>query len=137
MAQDVIILTVDSQKAKYGAIKGIFETAQLVYPWITRNQVYAKMRLLKQLRPVMIENTVDLRGCRPKGTTSAATRLLNERKRKALNGVTLQYNELRQSAHGKGIGLNIGELQRVITTVIEEPGLNVDSPSFTIVKYTF
>ena len=33
------------------------------------------------------DNTVDLRGGRPKGTTAAATRLLNKRKRKALNDV--------------------------------------------------
>ena len=89
------MLIADGQKAKYGASKDIFETAQLVYLWITRHQVYDKMRLLKHPRPVMIENTVYLRGGRPKGTTSAATRLLNERKRKVLNDVTLQYNELR------------------------------------------
>ena len=29
-----------------------------------------------------------------------------------------------------------GKLQRVITTVIEESGLKVDAPSFTIAKYT-
>ena len=52
---------------------------------------------------VMIENTVHLRGGRPKGTTAATTRSLNERKKKALNDVTLQFNELRQSDHGKGI----------------------------------
>ena len=62
------MLTVYGQKAKCGAAKGIVKTAQLVYPWITRHQVYAKMRLLKQPLPVMIENTVDLRGGRPKGT---------------------------------------------------------------------
>ena len=43
-------------------------------------------------RPVMIKNTVDLRGGRPKVITAAATILLNERKRKALNDVTLQFN---------------------------------------------
>ena len=43
------MLTVDGQRAKYGAAKGIDETAQLVYPWITRDQVYAKMRLLKNI----------------------------------------------------------------------------------------
>ena len=47
MAQDFIMLTVDGQRAKYSAVKGIVKTAQLVYPWITRDQVYAKMRLLK------------------------------------------------------------------------------------------
>ena len=87
-------------------------------------------------RPVMIENTVYLRGGSSKGTTAAATRLLNERKRKALNDVTLQYNELRKSAHGKGIVVKRGELQRVITTVLEESGLKVDAPSFTIAKDT-
>ena len=92
VAQDVIMITLDGQKAKCGAAKGIFETAHLVYPWITQHQVYAKMRFVKQPHPVMIENTVDLRGGCPKGTTSAATRLLNEKKRKALNDVTLQYN---------------------------------------------
>ena len=71
------MLTVDGQKAKYGAANGIFETAQLVYPWITRHQVYSKMRILKQPRPVMVENTIYLRGGIPKGTTAAATRLLN------------------------------------------------------------
>ena len=70
------------------------------------------------------ENTVDLRGGRSKGTTAAATRLLNKIKRKALNDFTLQFNELRQSAHGKGIVVNRGELQRVITNVLEESGLN-------------
>ena len=35
VAQYVIMLTVDVQRAKYGAAKGIVETAQLVYPWIT------------------------------------------------------------------------------------------------------
>ena len=45
VAQDVIVLTVGGQRAKYGAVKGIFETAQLVYPWITRDQVYAKMKI--------------------------------------------------------------------------------------------
>ena len=49
VAQDVIMLTIDGERAKYGASKGIVETAQLVYPWITRDQVYAKMRLLKQI----------------------------------------------------------------------------------------
>ena len=48
MAQDVIVLTVGGQRAKYGAAKGIVETAQLVYPWITRYQVYVKMKILKQ-----------------------------------------------------------------------------------------
>ena len=48
VAQDVIILTVDGQMAKYGAAKGIVETVKLVFPWITQYQVYAKMRLLKQ-----------------------------------------------------------------------------------------
>ena len=71
------MLNVDVQKDKYGAAKGISKTAQLVYPWITRHQFYANMRLLKQPWPVMIENTVYLRGGRPKGTTSAATILLN------------------------------------------------------------
>ena len=94
MAQDVIVLTVGGQRAKYGAAKCIVETAQLVYPWITRHQVYANMGLPKQPRSVMIENTVDLRGGCPKGTTAAATRFLNERKRKSLNDVTLQHNEL-------------------------------------------
>ena len=136
VAQDAIMRTVDGQKAKYSADKGIVETAQLVYPWITQNKVYAKMRLLKHPRPLMIENTVDLRGGHPKGTTSAATRLLNERKRKAVNDVTLQYNELRNSAHGKGTVVKRGELQRVITTVLEESGLKVDAPSFTIAKDT-
>ena len=42
------MLTVDGQRAKYGAAKGIVETVQLVYPWITQDQVYANMRLLKQ-----------------------------------------------------------------------------------------
>ena len=130
------MLTVDGQMAKYGAAKGIFETAQLVYPWITRHQLYAKMRLLKQPRPVMIENTVDMRGGRPKGTTLAATILINERKRKALNDVTLQYNELGQSAYGKGIVVKRGELQIVITTVLGESGLKVDSSSLTIAKDT-
>ena len=130
------MLTVDGQKAKYGAAKGIVETAHLVYPWITRHQVYAKMRLLKQPRPVMIENTFYLRGGRPKGTTASATILLNERNRKALNDVTLQYNELRNSAHEKGIVVKIGELQRVIPTVLEESGLKVDAPSFIIAKDT-
>ena len=137
------MLTVDGQRAKYGAVKGIVETAQIVYPWITRYQVYAKMRLLKQRgrehealengpppssggdqpegpHPAMIENTVDLRGGRPKGTTSADTRLLNGRKRKSLNDVTLQLNDLKQSVHGKGVVVKRGELQRVITAVIEE-----------------
>ena len=90
MAQDIIMLTVDGQKDKYDAAKDIVETTHLVYPWITRHQVYAKMRLLKQPHTVVIENTVDLRGGRPKVTTAADTRLLNERKRKALNDVTLQ-----------------------------------------------
>ena len=94
------MLTVDGQRDKYGADKGIVDTMQLVYPWITRDQVYAKMRLLKHRgreheslehgapppawgaqpegpQPVMIDNTVDLRGGRPKVTTAAATRLLN------------------------------------------------------------
>ena len=48
VAQDVIMLTVDGQRTKYGAVKGIVETAQPVYPWIRRYQVYANMRLLKQ-----------------------------------------------------------------------------------------
>ena len=48
VAQDVIVLTVCGQRAKYGAAKGIVETAQLVYPWITRYQVYANMKILKQ-----------------------------------------------------------------------------------------
>ena len=136
VAQDVIMLPVDGQKFKYGATKGIFETAHLVYPWITRHQVYAKMRLLKHPRLVMIENTVDLRVGRPKGTTAADTILLNERKRKSLNDVTLQCNELSQRANRKGIAVKRGELQRVITTVLEESGLDVDSPSFTIAKDT-
>ena len=134
VAQYVIMLTVDGQKAKYGAVKGIVETAQLVYPWITQHQVYAKMRLLKQPRQVMIYNTVDLRGGIPKGNTLAATRLLNERKRKALNDVTLQYNELRKGEHGKGILAKRGDHQRVINTVLEEYGLKLDAPSFTIAK---
>ena len=77
-----------------------------------------------------------MRGGCSKGTTAAATRLLNKRNRKALNDVTLQFNELRQSAHGKVIVVNRGELQRVITTVLEESGLKVDDPSFTIAKDT-
>ena len=40
----------------------------------------------------MIENTVYLRGGRTKGTTAAATRLLNEINRKALNDVTIKFN---------------------------------------------
>ena len=48
VAQDFIVLNVDGQRAKYGASKGIVKTAQLVYPRITRYQVYANMRLLKQ-----------------------------------------------------------------------------------------
>ena len=94
------------------------------------------MRLLKHPRPVIIENTVDLRGGRPKGTTSASIRLLNEIKRKALNDVTIQYNELRQSSHGKVIVVNRCELQRVINTVIEESVLKLGAPSFTIAKDT-
>ena len=39
------------------------------------------------------ENTVDMRGGLPKGTIAADTRLLNKIKRKALNDVTLQFNE--------------------------------------------
>ena len=114
------MLTVDGQRAKYGAAKDIVKTAQLVYSWITQHQVYSKMRLLKQPRPVMIENTVDLRGGHPKGTTAAATRLLNERRRKALNDFTLQFHELIQIAHGKVILVKRGELQIVITTLLEE-----------------
>ena len=38
MERDVIVLTVGGQRAKYGAAKGIVETAQLVYPWITRDR---------------------------------------------------------------------------------------------------
>ena len=75
--------------AKYGAAKCIVETAQLVYPWITRDKVYAKMKILKKrdrehevlekrappaTEGAQPENTVDLWGCRPKGTTEAATR---------------------------------------------------------------
>ena len=82
------------------------------------------------------DNTVDLRGGRPKGTTAAATGLLNKIKSKALNDVTLQFNELRQSAPGKGIMMKRGELQRVIATVLEESVLKVDAPSFTIAKDT-
>ena len=41
--QDVIVLTVGGQRAKYGAAKGIVDTAQLVYPWVTRDQVYASL----------------------------------------------------------------------------------------------
>ena len=104
MEQDVIELTVGVQRAKYGAAKGIVETAQLVYSWITRDQVYAKMKILKQrgrqheeldhgappaTGGAQPENTADLRGGRPKGTTLSATILLNKRKRKALNDVTL------------------------------------------------
>ena len=37
VAQDVIVLTVGGQRAKYGAAKGIVETAQLIYPWIPRD----------------------------------------------------------------------------------------------------
>ena len=48
MAQYVIVFTVGGQRAKYGAAKGIVETALLVYPWITRDQVYAKMKILKK-----------------------------------------------------------------------------------------
>ena len=48
MAQDVIVLTVGGLRAKYVAAKGIIDTAQLVYPWITRDQVYAKMKILKK-----------------------------------------------------------------------------------------
>ena len=48
MAQYVIMITVGGQRAKYGAAKGIVENAQLVYPWITRDQVYAKMKILKK-----------------------------------------------------------------------------------------
>ena len=33
VAQDVIVLTVDGQSTKYGAVKGIVETAQPVYPF--------------------------------------------------------------------------------------------------------
>ena len=47
VAQDVIMLTVGGQRAKYGSTKGIVETAQLVYPWRTRDKVYAKMKILK------------------------------------------------------------------------------------------
>ena len=108
MSQDVIVIPVGGQRAKYGAAKGIVETAQLVYPWITRDQVYTKMKILKQrdrenealehgappeTGGAQPENTVDLRGGRPKGTTAAATRLLNKSKKKALNDVTLQFNE--------------------------------------------
>ena len=51
---------------------------------------------------------IDLKGGRPKGTTAAATRLLNIRKRKAPNDVTLQFIELKQSAHGNGIMVKRG-----------------------------
>ena len=54
VAQYFIMITVDGQKAKYGDAKGIVENAKLVYPWITRHQVYAKMRLLKHPQPVFI-----------------------------------------------------------------------------------
>ena len=77
VAQYFIMLTVDGQKDNYGSAKVIVETAQLVYPWITQHQVYANMRLLKHPWPVVIDNTVDLRGGRPKGNTAADTRLLN------------------------------------------------------------
>ena len=87
-------------------------------------------------QPVTIENTVDIRGGHPKGTTAAATRLLNKRNMKALNDVTLQFNEFRQSAHGKGVVVKRGELQRVITTMLEESGLKLDAPSFAIAKDT-
>ena len=87
-------------------------------------------------RPVIIDNTIDLRGGRPKGTAAVATRLLNERNRKSLNDFTLQFNTLRQSAHGKGIVVKRGELQIFISTVVEEYGLYVDAPSFTIAKDT-
>ena len=73
----------------------------------------------EETRPVIIENKSYIRGGRPKGTTAAATRLLNEIKRKALNDIALQFNELRQNAHGKGIVVKRGELQIVITTVLE------------------
>ena len=101
------MLTVGGQRAKCGAAKGIVETAQLVYPWITRDQVYAKMKILKQrgrgyealehgappaTGGAQLENTVDMRGGRPKVTTAAATILLNKRKRKAPNDATLQFN---------------------------------------------
>ena len=38
--------------------------------------------------------------------------------------------------HGKGIVGKRGELQLFITTVLEESGLKVDAPSFTIAKDT-
>ena len=84
MAQDFIMINVGGQRAKYGASKFIVETAQLVHPWITRDQVYSKMKILKQrgrenealehgAQPstggAKPENIVDMRGGRPKGTT--------------------------------------------------------------------
>ena len=48
MVQDVIVLTVGGQRAKYGAAKGIVETSQMLYPWITRDQVYAKIKIMKK-----------------------------------------------------------------------------------------
>ena len=96
--------------------------------------MYAKTKILKQIGRehealehgappatggMQPDNTVDLRGGRPKGTTAAATILLNERKRKSLNDVTLQFNELRQSAHGKGVVVKRDEIQRVITNALE------------------
>ena len=91
VAQDVTVLTVGGQRENYSAAKGIFETAQLVYPWIKRDQVYAKMKILKKrdrehealehgappaTGGAQPENTVDMRGGCPKRTTAAATRLL-------------------------------------------------------------
>ena len=35
VTQYVIMLTADGQKDEYGSAKGIVDTAQLVYPWIT------------------------------------------------------------------------------------------------------
>ena len=49
VAQDFIMITVDGQRDKYVSAKVILETAQLVYIWITRDQVYSNMRLLKQI----------------------------------------------------------------------------------------
>lgn len=141
VARETLKLSANGEKAKYGAAKLILSSAQLVYPWITRHQVNSKIKVLQQRgeksrAQVVVVNTVDTTGGRPKGTTVAASRNMSGRKRKALNAVTLKFNKLKQTAKAMGTKLMRGELDSLISTVLIESGLSLDDPSFTISKET-
>ncbi len=108
---------------KYGSIKRIIAEAVKVYPWMDRNKVYNGVKAIKKRQDTQVppddvaaparvlqfsnvqnqhhdnDDASRKQSGRPKGSTTMARLLLEEKRKKAIDLVTRRYFE-EKSAHG-------------------------------------